>query len=94
MAAAEALRESGGSIVNTASVAGLTGVGSSIAYSASKAGIINLTKSPARGLAPEVRVNAVAPGFVETEWTRSWPKETRQIDGSISDLWIFSLVGN
>ena len=77
MAAAEALREAQGAIVNTASVAGLTGVGSSIAYSASKAGLINLTKSLAKGLAPEVRVNAVAPGFVDSQWTRSWPKETR-----------------
>ena len=47
------------------------------AYSASKAGLINLTKSLAKGLAPEVRVNAVAPGFVDSQWTRSWPKETR-----------------
>jgi 3-oxoacyl-[acyl-carrier protein] reductase len=64
--------------VNTASVAGLTGAGSSIAYSASKGGLITLTKSLARGLVPEVRVNAVAPGFVDSEWTRSWPKETRE----------------
>jgi 3-oxoacyl-[acyl-carrier protein] reductase len=76
--AAGALRESRGAIVNTASVAGLNLVGSSMAYGASKPGLINLTKNLARGLAPEVRVNAVAPGFVDTEWTRSWPKETRQ----------------
>ena len=38
----------------------------------------NLTKNLARGPAPEVRVNAVAPGFVDTQWKRSWPKETRQ----------------
>jgi 3-oxoacyl-[acyl-carrier protein] reductase len=77
-AAAEALRESRGAIVNTASVAGLNVVGSSMAYGASKAGLINLTKNLARGLAPEVRVNAVAPGFVDTQWTRTWPEETRQ----------------
>ena len=77
-AAAGALRESRGAIVNTASVAGLNVVGSSMAYGASKAGLINLTKNLARGLAPEVRVNAVAPGFVDTEWTRNWPKEARQ----------------
>ena len=49
-----------------------------MAYAASKAGLINLTKNLARGLAPEVRVNAVAPGVVDTEWTRSWPKEAIQ----------------
>jgi 3-oxoacyl-[acyl-carrier protein] reductase len=77
-AAAEALRKSRGAIVNTASVAGLNVVGSSMAYGASKAGLINLTKNLARGLAPEIRVNAVAPGFVDTQWTRNWPKKTRQ----------------
>ena len=77
-AAAEALRQSRGSIVNTASTAGVHTGGSSMAYSASKAGLINLTKNLAGGLAPEVRVNAVAPGVVDTEWTRSWPKEAIQ----------------
>jgi 3-oxoacyl-[acyl-carrier protein] reductase len=77
-AAAEALRRSRGAVVNTASTAGLNTVGSSMAYSASKAGLINLTKNLARGLAPEVRVNAVAPGVVDTEWTRNWPKEAKQ----------------
>ena len=77
-AAADALRQSRGAIVNTASTAGLNTVGSSMTYSASKAGLINLTKNLARGLAPEVRVNAVAPGVVDTEWTRNWPKEAKQ----------------
>jgi 3-oxoacyl-[acyl-carrier protein] reductase len=77
-AAAEALRQSRGAIVNTASAAGVNAGGSSMAYSASKAGLINLTKNLARGLAPEVRVNAVAPGVVDSEWTRDWPKEAKQ----------------
>jgi 3-oxoacyl-[acyl-carrier protein] reductase len=57
-----------GAIVNIASVAGLAGSGSSIAYAASKGGVITLTKSLARAFAPEVRVNAVAPGPVQTRW--------------------------
>lgn len=67
-AAAPFLRRSGGAIVNVASLAGLDAPGSSIPYAASKAAIINLTKNLARALAPEVRVNAVAPGYVETSW--------------------------
>ena len=77
-AAAEALRHSRGAVVNTASVAGLHGAGSSMAYDASKAGLIILTKDLARGLAPEVRVNAVAPGVVDTEWTSTWSREHKQ----------------
>jgi len=57
-----------GRIVNIASVAGLTGRGSSIAYAASKAAVISLTKSLAQVLAPEITVNAIAPGLIETRW--------------------------
>ncbi len=62
-------RQAGGRIVNVASIAGLTGQGSSIGYCASKAGVIAMTKSLALALAPAIMVNAVAPGFVETRWT-------------------------
>lgn len=68
-AAAPMLRDSKGAIVNVASVAGLGFRGSSAAYGASKAGLINLTASLARGLGPEVRVNAVAPGYIKTPWS-------------------------
>ena len=63
-----------GCIVNIASVAGITGVGSSIAYCASKAAVINMTAALARTVAPEVRVNCVAPGFVDTRWHSARPE--------------------
>jgi 3-oxoacyl-[acyl-carrier protein] reductase len=68
-AAVPALRKAGGGVViNLSSVAGVYGTGSSIPYCASKAAINNMTVTMARALAPEVRVNAVAPGFVDTRW--------------------------
>ena len=67
-AAAPELKKTRGTIVNVTSIAGICGVGSSIAYCASKAAAISVTKSLARVLAPEIRVNAVAPGVVETRW--------------------------
>src|SRR5205085_4085530 len=67
-AAMPALQERGGNIVNVTSVAGLSGLGSSIPYAASKAALNCLTKSLARAFAPRVRVNAVAPGPVLTRW--------------------------
>ena len=60
----------GGEIVMTSSVAGLVGMGSSIAYCASKAGLNNLTVTLARALAPKIRVNAIAPGFIDGEWLK------------------------
>ncbi len=67
-AAADALKAAHGVIINITSIAGVTGLGSSIAYAASKAAEISITKSLARVLAPEVRVIAVAPGIVLTRW--------------------------
>jgi 3-oxoacyl-[acyl-carrier protein] reductase len=62
------LKERKGAIVNVSSVAGLLGHGSSIPYSASKAAMNCMTQSLARAFAPEVRVNAVAPGPILTRW--------------------------
>jgi 3-oxoacyl-[acyl-carrier protein] reductase len=68
-AATPALRaDGGGVIINVSSIAGVYAMGSSIPYCASKAAINNLTVTLARALAPEIRVNAVAPGFIDTGW--------------------------
>ncbi len=70
-AVAPFMKEAGaGAIVNIASIAGIRSVGSSIAYAASKAGLINMTVALARVLAPEVRVNCVAPGFIDSRWLK------------------------
>jgi 3-oxoacyl-[acyl-carrier protein] reductase len=67
-ACAPALKAAKGAVVNISSVASLLGTGSSVAYAASKAALNALSLSLARTLAPEVRVNVVAPGYVDTPW--------------------------
>lgn len=70
-ACAPAMKRQGkGAVVNVSSVAGITGMGSSIAYAASKGALNNMTFALARALGPEIRVNAICPGFIEGRWLR------------------------
>ena len=86
-ACAPAMREQDASaVVNVASVAGMFGMGSSVAYAASKGALITMTKSLARVLAPNIRVNAVAPGYVATGWyeKRLGPEGFEKLNQSIA----------
>ena len=70
-ACAPAMKQGGrGAVVNVSSIAGKNGMGSSMAYAASKGALNTLTLSLARVLGPEIRVNAVCPGMVDTKWLR------------------------
>lgn len=60
----------GGVVVNVASTAALTGIGSSVAYAASKGALVTMTLSLARALGPAIRINAVCPGFIQGDWLR------------------------
>lgn len=64
-------RPGGGVVVNISSIASATGMGSNVAYCASKAALDNVTRSLARALAPRIRVVSVSPGVVDTEFIRS-----------------------
>lgn len=57
-----------GAVVNTSSIAGVAGIGSSVPYAASKGAMNTMTLSLARALAPQIRVNAICPGFIDTPW--------------------------
>jgi 3-oxoacyl-[acyl-carrier protein] reductase len=77
--ARDMIRRRAGSIINMASVVGIHGNGGQANYSASKAGLIGVTKSLANEVASRgVRVNAIAPGFIETDMTSALPQEVRQ----------------
>ncbi len=72
------LKESGnGLVVNISSIAGVTGMGSNVAYCASKAALDSMTKSLARALAPEIRVVSVSPGLVDTEFVKGLDQKWR-----------------
>ena len=71
-AAEQALRATKGCVVNISSLAGVKPTGSSIPYAASKAAFNHQTRLLAKALGPDIRVNAVAPGLVDTLWTEDW----------------------
>ena len=71
-------KQRGGSIINMSSVVGVSGNAGQCNYSASKAGLIGLTKSIAKEMGPRgIRANAIAPGFIVTEMTAALPQEVR-----------------
>jgi ketoreductase RED2 len=73
VAAVPHLRSAGsGQVVNVSSLAGTRPVGSSIPYACSKAAVSHMTRLLANTLGPEIRINAVAPGLVDTPWTEDW----------------------
>jgi ketoreductase RED2 len=78
-AAVEALRLTHGSIINITSMAGIRPGGSSIPYAASKAALNHLTSLLAKALGPEIRVNGIAPGLVDTPWTADWDKVREKV---------------
>jgi len=74
-AAIPLLREAKGCVVNTASIVGLRPGPQPLPYAASKAAVVNLTKTLAWNLGPEIRVNAVAPGWMEGDWMKRMLKD-------------------
>lgn len=80
VAAEPFLRDGGGAVVNTASISGMRGNGSSSVYSATKAALISMTAEHARAFGPEVRVNAIAPGVVVSNWDCDFELEQCFID--------------
>lgn len=81
VAAMPALRRSSqGTIINISSVAGSRPAGSSIPYAVSKAAVEHMTRLLAAAVGPEVRVNAVAPGLIDTPWTAGFSEIKKQVE--------------
>jgi 3-oxoacyl-[acyl-carrier protein] reductase len=75
-----------GLVVNISSIAGVTAMGSNVAYCASKAALDSMTKSLARALAPEIRVVSVSPGLVDTDFVKNLDKKWRDDQASRTPL--------
>lgn len=78
--------ERAGGVVNVSSIAGVAGIGSSVAYAATKGALNTMTLSLARALAPKIRVNAVCPGFIDTRWFSDQfsPETTARIRANVA----------
>lgn len=76
-------KQKSGVIVNMGSVAGMTGIGSSIPYAATKSAIHTMTKSLAIALAPDIRVNSISPGAVHTKWWSGNEEKMYQLAGNL-----------
>lgn len=76
-------KQGSGAIVNLGSVAGTTGIGSSIPYAATKAAIHNMTRSLAIALSPHIRVNCISPGAIETRWWSSHKDKMYELAGNL-----------
>ncbi len=72
-----------GSILNMGSIAGITGSGSSLPYAVSKAAVHGLTKSLAHALAPDIRVNCIAPAAVSTRWWKGEEEKMKRLSGHL-----------
>lgn len=84
-AAARHLKKNpGSSIVNIGSIAGETGYGSSLPYATSKAAMHGLTRSLARALSPDIRVNCIAPGAVQTRWWAGHEEKMHALTGAVA----------
>ena len=75
-----------GAVVNISSIAGVYGQGSSVAYAASKGAVNTMTYSLARALAPEIRVNAICPGFITGRWQEAGMGGTDKYEARIAQV--------
>ncbi|WP_406474354.1 SDR family NAD(P)-dependent oxidoreductase [Streptomyces platensis] len=82
-AAVEALRRTSGSVINMSSVAGSSLAGSCIPYAVSKAAINHMTRLLAGALGPGIRVNAVAPGLIDTRWTQGFDDIRAHVESTV-----------
>jgi 3-oxoacyl-[acyl-carrier protein] reductase len=75
-----------GAVVNISSIAGVYGAGSSVAYAASKGAVNTMTLSLARALAPEIRVNAICPGFISGRWQAAGMGSTEKYEARVASV--------